>query len=227
LTLPYRGPYRCRRLDRLPTGIHRRLTGPAGLPWAQRSVAVRPRCQFSESHREQAHVPAEQPPPRADARVSVAHAHSGRSRGSFRSPTQGSPSSLRLNAATPMLPAANRMRHRRDFDRAVRTGRRATRSRLTVHLARNGDAATTDQLRVGFIVSRAVGPAVVRNRVRRQLRHVVRDRVKQITATAPGAALVVRATPQAADTNSVELARDFDRALDAVLTTGPSTGSVR
>jgi ribonuclease P protein component len=63
---------------------------------------------------------------------------------------------------------------------------------------------------VGFIVSRAVGPAVTRNRLRRQLRHIVRARL----ASLPDAtALVVRANPSAAHATSAELAAAFDRAL--------------
>ena len=182
------------------------------------------RCQFPESHREQAHVPAEQPPPRADARVPAAYAHSCRPRDSVCSPTQGPPSSVRLIAATSiatsMLPAAVRMRHRREFDHAVRAGRRGSAAALVLHLARDPDAHVPAQPRVGFVVGRGVGPSVVRNRVRRQLRHVVGARLIRISADAPGASVVVRATPRAAGVGSTELAQDFDRALAAVLSRG-------
>jgi ribonuclease P protein component len=67
---------------------------------------------------------------------------------------------------------------------------------------------------VGFVVSKAVGPAVVRNRVRRRLRHLARERL----ASLPGSAvLVVRALPPAADAPSSALAEDLDRALGRVL----------
>lgn len=64
--------------------------------------------------------------------------------------------------------------------------------------------------RVGFVVSKAVGGAVVRNRVSRRLRHLVRDR---LDALAPGTSLVVRALPPAAAASSKELADDLDAAL--------------
>jgi len=64
--------------------------------------------------------------------------------------------------------------------------------------------------RVGFVVSRAVGGAVVRNRVARRLRHLVRSRLQQLP---PGTLLVIRALPPAATATSAELAMDLDAVL--------------
>jgi ribonuclease P protein component len=64
--------------------------------------------------------------------------------------------------------------------------------------------------RAGFVVSRAVGGSVVRHRVARRLRHLVRDRLADLP---PGARLVVRALPPAADAPSSVLADDLDAAL--------------
>jgi len=69
--------------------------------------------------------------------------------------------------------------------------------------------------RAGFVVSRAVGPAVVRNRVRRRLRHLVRPWLAELPA---GSSLVVRATPTAAGASGAELAGQLDRTLRAALT---------
>ena len=66
--------------------------------------------------------------------------------------------------------------------------------------------------RAGFVVSKAVGNAVVRHRVSRRLRHVVRPRLAELP---PGAALVVRALPPSADASSADLTRDLDSALAA------------
>lgn len=64
----------------------------------------------------------------------------------------------------------HRLTHSADFAR-VRTQGRAWAQPLFVFSAgRNG----LDRTRFGFIVSRRVGNAVVRNRVKRQLREVVR-----------------------------------------------------
>jgi ribonuclease P protein component len=64
---------------------------------------------------------------------------------------------------------------------------------------------------VGFVVSKAVGPAVTRNLVKRRLRHLARERL----ASLPGSGvLVVRALPSAATASYAVLGNDFDRALD-------------
>ena len=56
-----------------------------------------------------------------------------------------------------MLNRAHRLRRRGDFTNVVRTGRRAGRGTLVVHLRHTGEAAPP---RAGFVVSRAVGGAV-------------------------------------------------------------------
>jgi ribonuclease P protein component len=66
--------------------------------------------------------------------------------------------------------------------------------------------------RAGFVVSKAVGNAVVRNTVKRRLRHLVRSRIGDLPA---GAVLVVRALPEAANARYQILENDFDSALDA------------
>lgn len=63
---------------------------------------------------------------------------------------------------------------------------------------------------VGFVVSKAVGGAVQRNRVKRRLRHLMIPRLAALTG---GTRLVVRALPASAGASSAELASDLDRAL--------------
>jgi ribonuclease P protein component len=103
------------------------------------------------------------------------------------------------------------MRRSNDFDAAVRRGRRAGRQTLVVHLTRT---ELDEPARVGFVVSRAVGSAVVRNRVKRRLRHLARERVGRLPA---GTLAVVRANQAAATRSQEELARDLDGALATVL----------
>jgi len=62
------------------------------------------------------------------------------------------------------------------------------RPTLVVHALRSGNDAT----RVGFVVSKAVGGAVVRNRVKRRLRALARPLV---SADERGCDVVVRALP--------------------------------
>jgi ribonuclease P protein component len=111
-----------------------------------------------------------------------------------------------------MLAAAHRVRNRRDFAAAMRAGRRSARATLVVHLRGappvTGGAARP--VRAGFVVPRAVGGAVTRNLVRRRLRHLVRQR---LGALPPGATLVVRALPRAAQADFDRLAADLDGAL--------------
>jgi ribonuclease P protein component len=111
-----------------------------------------------------------------------------------------------------MLPAPNRMRDSRDFAATVRRGRRAARPTLVVHLAAVGSDgdAQGGEIRVGLVVSRAVGSAVVRNRVKRRLRAELARRVANLPA---GSRVVVRANPDAATSTSRRLAADLDGAL--------------
>lgn len=119
-----------------------------------------------------------------------------------------------------MLSPENRLRRREDFASAVRRGRRAGRPLLVVHLRTSGATDPHEpgeidpSTRAGFVVSKAVGGAVVRNRVKRRLRHLVRERLPQLPA---GSLVVVRALPGAGDAGPDELARDLDAALVRLL----------
>lgn len=123
-----------------------------------------------------------------------------------------------------MLPAAYRLTEGEGFRRAVRAGRRSGASTLVVHLATADGEGPPRPPRVGFVVSRAVGNAVLRNRVQRRLRHLVRV---HLPALPDGAVLVVRALPAAGRASAAELDADLGRCLQRVLatTTAASTTS--
>lgn len=93
----------------------------------------------------------------------------------------------------------------------MRSGRRAGSTTLVVHLA-PGPALSPP--RVGFVVSKSVGNAVIRNRVQRRLRHLARG---SLSALPQGSVLVVRALPTAAKASSAELSADLDRCLERVI----------
>jgi ribonuclease P protein component len=135
-----------------------------------------------------------------------------------------------------VLPSEHRLRRRQDFATATRRGRRAGRPLLVVHLRESGgvtgggaydvgaSAAATglsstdphiagealSPARAGFVVSKAVGPAVVRNRVKRRLRHLVAARISGLPA---GSLVVVRALPPSGTADYADLERDLDSAL--------------
>ena len=174
---------------------------------------------------EQAHVPAEQSSAGEDPRVPSADAHPRRSRHPGGSPGQGSLAALGL---TGVLPAGARLRRRSDFAATLRAGRGRTGGSgpnlLVVHVslgsADSADASDLLPPRAGFVVSRAVGGAVVRNRVRRQLRHLVAARLGGFPA---GTRLVVRVLPPAATASGAQLGTALDSALSARV---PRSGSV-
>jgi ribonuclease P protein component len=112
-----------------------------------------------------------------------------------------------------VLPAASRMRRKRDFSLAVRRGSRSGRGLLTGHLlVPPGDQDIPP--RAGFVVSRAVGIAVVRNRVRRRLRPLVREYLSSLPG---GSLLVVRAHPSAATARQADLAAELGLVMDVLL----------
>jgi ribonuclease P protein component len=118
-----------------------------------------------------------------------------------------------------VLPATARLRQRAEFTATVRRGRRGRSGLLAVHVDRTpaSDSVPVDVLddpRVGFVVSRTVGPAVVRNRVLRRLRHLMASRLELLPG---GSRVVVRAFPPAATASSDGLAEALDRALGQAL----------
>lgn len=124
-----------------------------------------------------------------------------------------------------MLPRVNRIRRTAEFNQAMRKGRRANEEALAVAYVRSAPdtlMGEPPQPRVGFVVSKAVGGAVVRNRVRRRLRELSRDRLALLP---PGSLLVVRAKPAAATYSYHKLAGQLDSALASVLR--PRSGGKR
>jgi ribonuclease P protein component len=105
------------------------------------------------------------------------------------------------------------------FTTATRRGRRAGTRTLVLHV-HPGDAesdASASRPRVGFVVSKAVGNAVDRNRVKRRLRHLVRERLGILPATGT---VVVRALPASASATYGGLGQDLDAALRRLGLTG-------
>jgi ribonuclease P protein component len=106
------------------------------------------------------------------------------------------------------------------FTTTTRRGRRAGTRLLVVHaFCPEPDSPMPEAApRVGFVVGRSVGGAVVRNRVKRRLRHLVRDRLPSLPEAT---SIVVRALPDAAHAGYADLARDLDTALGRSLSPRP------
>jgi len=142
--------------------------GPA-LPvsHAMRQAACRERWRDTR----EADLSTEQTCSQAPARLSGAHGHQ---RGTPRrggSPCTGSQAAECLTAQSPRVVPMERLRQRADF-LAVARGMRAAAAGFVVQARQRADLGPP---RVGFTVSRKVGTAVERNRVRRRLREVVRQ----------------------------------------------------
>ncbi|MGI9824965.1 ribonuclease P protein component [Agromyces sp. Marseille-Q5079] len=118
-----------------------------------------------------------------------------------------------------MLAKANRITSADDYRVVVRRGAKVATPH-TVSYVRSRESAGDP--RFGFIVSKKVGSAVRRNRVRRRLKAVTHE---VVLAGASHVDVVVRALPGAADASWAELRSEVLRALArrGVTTPSPST----
>jgi ribonuclease P protein component len=117
-----------------------------------------------------------------------------------------------------VLPARHRLRSSTDFAAVFRGARRAggshSGSRFIVVYANLTDARAGQPPRVGLVVSKAVGNAVVRNRTKRVLRAFMSSRIDQVPQ---GVDVVIRAKTDLPGTPTAVLAQDLDKLLATVL----------
>ncbi|MFD0758602.1 ribonuclease P protein component [Arthrobacter ulcerisalmonis] len=121
-----------------------------------------------------------------------------------------------------MLAASNRLRTATDFSTTVRSGVRNGRRNVVLYAAA---LAADEPSRIGFIVSKSVGNAVVRNLVKRRLREAG---AASLGAHAHGLAIVVRALPASATASWDQLLSDYNAALESTvhrLASRPSKGA--
>ena len=90
-----------------------------------------------------------------------------------------------------------------DFDRTLRSGRRAASDYLALFVSDN----ELGRPRVGLAVSRKLGNAVVRNRIKRRLRELVRPLLER---AAGGRDVVIVARSRAVDAEFARLRQEME-----------------
>ena len=93
---------------------------------------------------------------------------------------------------------ANRLSRSRDFDAVYRQGRSVSSRFLVLYWFPQDEPA---EPRFGFSVPRTVGGAVERNRIKRQLRAVWRERLDRVPAGHDYVLIVRPGLPEAAEAN--------------------------
>jgi ribonuclease P protein component len=148
---------------------------------------------------DEAHFPAEQSGPQAAARIPSPHGDGRRPQGAERAPRPRPQEAQRLAV----------IRKRSDFLAANRGTRIPTPGFvLLVRDRADGDAG----LRVGFTVTKKIGNAVVRNRMKRRFRELARELIP--AGGRPGADHVLIGRAGGVERDFGELRQDLAKALD-------------
>ena len=104
------------------------------------------------------------------------------------------------------LPRACRLVRRVEYDAVYRDGRRRTSREFSVFLRPNG----LDRSRFGWSIKKALGGAVLRNRIRRRLREILRLHRQEISS---GWDLVIHPRSSAATTKFAALEAELLKLL--------------
>jgi ribonuclease P protein component len=110
------------------------------------------------------------------------------------------------NASSLALPRECRLLRRAEYDAVYRDGRRRSNREFTVFLRPNGLECS----RFGWSIKKALGGAVVRNRIRRRLREIVRLHRQEIL---PGWDVVIHPRSTAATAEFAPLAAELLKLL--------------
>lgn len=106
-----------------------------------------------------------------------------------------------------MLARGNRITRGAEYKAVVRGGARCAGVHTVTYVTASGHARSP---RFGFIVSKQVGSAVVRNTVRRRLKAVCAEMLPEVR---DGADVVIRALPSAARSDYSQLRDEVTRCL--------------
>jgi ribonuclease P protein component len=111
------------------------------------------------------------------------------------------------------LPKQRRLAKRREFVRVYETGQKQF-SRYAVTFFAANDLTNS---RIGITVTKKVGKANVRNRLKRWTREVYRRQREPLGLDARPLDIVVNVKPSAAQTTFDDFSRDFTRALERIV----------
>ncbi|MEU1973219.1 ribonuclease P protein component [Microbacterium sp. NPDC019599] len=106
-----------------------------------------------------------------------------------------------------MLARPNRLTRGAEYKAVVRRGRRCAAAHTITYVVTSDDERPA---RFGFIVSKQVGSAVVRNTVRRRLKAVCSGSLDGVSR---GSDIVIRALPSAATADFSDLREEVERCL--------------
>lgn len=156
----------------------------------------------------EAHVSAEQPPPGEAPRVPPSHVDASRPA----HPPEPSP-----EGPAPPVGVIWRIRDRSTFAELRRRGRRVRQGPVTVtFLPETNAGSRAEPPKVAYAVGRRVGPAVRRNRVRRQLRSIMRELVARPERVVPPGAYLISAQPGITALSYRELRSNVEAAMDQI-----------
>ncbi len=149
------------------------------VPTQQDRAQAPPRLPRSDGHgwRPQHHCGASRPRPQAPLRLRRASAIRRKS----------ADGKMTTNAAADRHTTSSvrtRLRRRKDFLRASKSGARFAANLFTLQMARQADDAAMAAARFGFTVTKKVAGAVGRNRIRRRLKEALR--VSEALGARPG-----------------------------------------
>ena len=186
----------------LCTNAH--LYWPATAPLRGTFLPLRPR---------ETHLPAQCSTAEAQARLSCAHGDARGPRDPEAPSRAGPEASLRIKRHT--VQRRNRLSRSRDFDAVYRQGRSTSTRFLVLYWFERED--DPGEPRLGLAVPRAAGNAVVRNRIKRQLREVWRARLGGLPGDRDYVLIVRPGLPEAVTANgSAWLEERVDEVLSKV-----------
>ena len=123
--------------------------------------------------RDETDLSAERAQAEAEAWLPCPHVDARRSPDPQAAPLQGPQAPV---GVVPPVQRRNRLSRSRDFDAVYRQGRSVSTRFLTLYWFQRDESI--GEPRLGFAVPKAVGNAVIRNRIKRQLREIVRGRLE-------------------------------------------------